>query len=190
MGGDTQIDSANDALHLAVEKAMSPAPSAQKVVLEERMKSLRISITNKIDTMETELSAEDVSKLPLATYTDMLNNTEKQLNDSFRELSKSIIDFMIDAEIQTTAADHETFHSTQEKRLVDLQLTIAKHTPKAPETPSKEHSPSTVPRRRTIEIERCKVPVFSGMSLITQSSRRGGRRWQHPTWTMITSWSR
>ena len=48
---DTQIDNANDVFHLVIESAKAPSLNSEQIMLEERMKSLQLSIVNKIDSV-------------------------------------------------------------------------------------------------------------------------------------------
>ena len=88
---------------------------------------------------------------------------KKQLNVTFRELSKSIINSTEDVNIQSVLDDHEKFHQTEEKRVVDLEIKVAKMASDVSGDANKEVPRSTRPRG--IEIEKCKVPTFSGRTI-------------------------
>ena len=130
------------------------------MLLEERLKSLQLSITNKIEKVSAELNSADVSELPVTTLSDMLSDVEQQLNQSHHDLSKSIVALLSD-NVPETISNHERFHQKNERVLVDLQLSIAKHAPVfKPETTALLNPAQTV--RRRVEIEKCKVPTFDG----------------------------
>ena len=157
---DIQIDIATETLHRADEASKSPADSTERLLLEERMKSLQLSITNKIEKVSDELNAANVSKLPVATLSSILNEVGQQLNQSHRELSKSIVALLSD-NVPETISNHEGFHQKIERVLVDLQLSLAKHTPESKPEPAVLQNPAQTARRR-VEIEKCKVPMFAG----------------------------
>ena len=77
------------------------------------MKSLKVSITNRIDAASKELSAETILASSHTAVTAILSNVEKQLNDSYRQLSKSIINSTSESST-AIVADHEQFYQIQE----------------------------------------------------------------------------
>ena len=126
---DEQIDIANDKLYLANEAARKPEVETQCLVLEERLKSLQIGIASKIDVVKRELTAENFSRATAISFAEMLADAENQLQDTHRNLSKAILSVKGD-NIPATIANHETFHQTQEKRIlsfddsVNLEFTV------------------------------------------------------------------
>ena len=162
---DLQIDIANDALHLAAENAKTPLATTERIILEERMKSLQLSISNKMDSISSAIdtAGTNSSHLPFDKYTTMLKDVDEQLNKTHRELSQSIIS-VSSTNVQQTVQEHEKFHRDNEKRLFDLQLSIAQKTPTLAPPANKQDNQVSTPRSR-IEIEKCKAPTFSGKTI-------------------------
>jgi hypothetical protein len=187
---DTQIDIANDALHLAIETAKAPRVGYELIMLEERLKSLQLSIGNKIDSITLALdSTGDVagaadsgtgtagsgaasgssagssvagcSMTSFSTYSVMLDEIGDQLNRTHRELSRSVVALMTE-NIPEAIANHEKFHQENEKRVIVLRVKLVKSMPTA-RTVVKEERASK-PHTR-IEIEKCKVPTFRGKTI-------------------------
>ena len=161
---DTQIDIANDALHLAIETAKAPKVGYELIMLEERLKSLQLSIGNKIDSITLALgSTGDVAGAADSGtgYSVMLDEVGDQLNRKHRELSRSVVALMTE-NIPEAIANHEKFHQENERRLIDLRVKLVKSLPTA-RTVIKEDRVSQ-PHTR-IEIEKCKVPTFSGKTI-------------------------
>ena len=152
---DEQIDIANDKLYLANEAARKPEVQTQCLVLEERLKSLQIGIASKIDAVAKELSAENFSSATTISFAEMLADAESQLHETHRNLSKAILSVKGD-NIAETIASHETLHRTQEKRILDIQVILAKRVPE----PAKEVVKESSVVRSRVEIEKCKVPTF------------------------------
>ena len=179
---DTQIDIANDALHLAIETAKAPKVGLELIMLEERLKSLQLSICNKIDSITMALgSTGDVAgAADSGTGTDgsgagfsvMLDEVGDQLNRKHRELSRSVVALMTE-NIPEAIANHERFHQENEKRLIDLRVKLVKSMPTA-RTVIKEERVSQ-PHTR-IEIEKCKVPTFSGKTIEYPEFKKSWRK--------------
>ena len=157
---DIQIDLANDKIHYASEAARKPEVTTELLILQERLHSLQVSIKSKIDAVSKELEVDDLSKLPVLAFTEMLAEAESQLQDTHRDLSKAILSLMSD-NIPEAVASHEQFHRNHEQRILQLQVILAKYT----QEPSAEGKKESAPTRSRVEIEKCKVPTFSGKTI-------------------------
>ena len=107
-----------------------------------------------------ELTADNFSSATAISFAEMLADAESQLQDTHRNLSKAILSVKGD-NIPETIASHEKFHQTQEKRILELQVILAKQVPE----PAKEIVRETSVLRYRDEIEKCKVPTFSGKTI-------------------------
>ena len=161
---DAQIDEANDVLHLAIESAKAPGLNSEQIMLEERMKSLQLSIINKIDSVTSAIGSLDAgaSVSTLNAYSAMLDDVGNQLNLTHRDMSSSVIAMMKD-NVPETVAVHEQFVQVNDKRILDLRMMIVKSMPAEP-TINSDHKPKLHSHPR-IEIEKCKVPTFSGKTI-------------------------
>ena len=178
---DNLCDKGNEIIH-HIETASDP-PSLQAdqktFILEEQMKSLQLSICNEIDILTSNTSVENLATPSHAVYTDMTTRVGNQLNGPFRDLSKSILD-LSGANLQDVVTNHEQFHQVQHKRLLDVQINLAKLAPSSTDlnsvaVPNAVSTGSVSTRTRTVEMEKCKAPTFSGMTITLNSSGVGTR---------------
>ena len=106
-----------------------------------------------------------------------LADAESQLHENHRNLSKAILSVKGD-NIAETIASHETFHRTQEKRILDIQVILAKRVPE----PAKEVVKESSVVRSRVEIEKCKVPTFSGKTIDYLEFKRSWQKVAGPYW--------
>ena len=177
---DMQIDIANDKLYLAKETAEKPEVNTTRLMLEERMKSLEISISSKLDVISKELAVADLSKFSVTGFADMLADAENQLHESHRDLSKSIIS-MMDENAPETIVSHEQFHRVHEKRIIELQVALARHSCSSGEIVKEvvKEAPSTKSR---VEIEKCKVLTFSGNTINYPEFKKSWKKFAGAYW--------
>ena len=174
---DEVIDQANDVLHAAEVNLKEPVLQIQqkKLILEQEMKALQSSISNKIDVLSKETGGEIMSLASHPVYTGIVADVNKQLRDTYKSLSKSIMDCSGD-KLEEVIENHGSFLADQEKRLLDVQMKLAKLTPST--APTTTESPQTsasvvVPRTRSIEMEKSRVPMFSGKTIEYPEFKRG-----------------
>ena len=167
---DDLLDKACDALHSAEQTHATSSLQSEQVVLVEQMTSLKVSITNRINAATREQSAETILASSHTAVTDVVGNVEKQLNDSYRQLSKTIINSTSDSSADIIA-EHELFYQTQEKRIIDLQLLLARRAPTSP-----IHSEQRTSGARSISIEKSQVPTFSGKTIDYPEFKKGWKK--------------
>ena len=162
---DGVLDQANAMLqNLEDQDNPPPLQHNQKVIIiEEQMKSLQLSITNRIDSLFS-LTEESITKEAHPTYSTMVADISNVLHTEFRELSTKIIASSGD-NLATVVKSLEEFRVSQEKRIVDVQIMLAKTTPKtASQTSNASTDSAQTDKRqgRSVELEKCKLPSFSG----------------------------
>ena len=171
---DTVLDEANVLLHAEADQlAPPPLQHNQKLnILEKQMRSLQVGIQNRIKNLLEQTSKENIPPASHPVLSAMVDEVGKQLSGEFRELSKQILDSSGN-KCEEVADGFEQFHQTQEKQILDIQLNLVKCAPTVNSlTPA---TPSIQPRSRSIEIEKVKVPVFSGNVIDYPEFKRG---WQ------------
>ena len=139
------------------------------------MKSLKINIMNRIDNLEKQTAESTISHATHPIFSTMVADVSKQLNGELRVLSKLIMDSSGEklSEVVNTS---EQFHQTQEKRILAIEFNLAKLAPTvAAVSTHSSTSASSTPHVRSIEMEKCKVPTFSGKTLEYPEFKRG---WQ------------
>lgn len=160
---DTALDKANITLQTLEEGDMPPPlqHNQKVIILEQQMNSLKLSITNRIDSLVS-LTEESITKEAHPTYTTMAVDISKVLQTDFRELYTQVV-ASSGNNLANVVKSLEEFRVSQEKRLIDVQLMLAKTTP-SPHTltNSSDSAPTDVRRGRSVEIEKCKLPSFSG----------------------------
>ena len=171
---DTVLDEANIIVHAEEEKLAPPSlQHKQKLaVLEKQMRSLQVGIQNRIKTLLEQTSREAISSASHTVFSTMVEEVGKQLGGEFRNLSKQIVDSSGEKFEQITD-EFEQFHQTQEKQILDIQLNLANNAPAV--NSATAAAPSVQPRSRSIEIEKVKVPEFSGKVIDYPEFKRG---WQ------------
>ena len=160
---DRLIDQANEVIHVVEESSRTPVPADQKeLILTQQMKTLRLSITNKITIIEEKIAARTVPPASYTTYKGMVTDISEQLRVPYRELSQNIMNCS-GLTLQQTLEEHETFYQTQEKRLLGVEVNLAEFAPVPVITPPVPSVISTDNRpRQNVKMEDCKAPVFNG----------------------------
>ena len=145
-------------------------------VLNKQMDSMKITITEDIDVLQTKTTVETLQSASHAVYTEMLSKVTSQLEASFKDLSASILS-LSGANSETVIDDHETFRKAQHKRLVDVQLNLAKLASQPATTlPTETSRPAG-----SVAYEKGKAPTFSGNTLDYPEFKRS---WQKLTATV------
>ena len=178
---DDLVDKAN-VIVLTVEDASKPPVlqvEQKTLILEEQMKSLQLSITNQVDILVQNTAGEAIPPASHAIYTGMTSDVKKQLNGAFRDLSKSLFDCS-GANLQAVLTNHEQFHQTQEKRILDVQINLARLASSSTVVVTSVASVST--RTRSVEMEKCKAPSFSGSTIDYPEFKRGWQKVAASAW--------
>jgi hypothetical protein len=87
----------------------------------EEMGFLQTSISKKLDLLATETVCESLPPSSHPIYTGMVVEVNKQLNEGFKDLSKSLNDCAGD-QMETIAGQHSRFTSDQEVSILEVQL--------------------------------------------------------------------
>ena len=90
----------------------------------------------------------------------MIEEVSAQLSDDYVEMSRSIL-LLSNEEVENTIPEYEEFKRSQKKRILDVQLKLAGLGNHA----SKVSSTITITSTRTVEMEKCKAPSFSGKTI-------------------------
>ena len=165
------------------EKSTAPSNAQQYSILTTKMSSLKIEIQNTIDVLTTETTVDSLSTGQCKIYTEMLSSVTTQLGDPYSKLVDSILP-LAGTDTATVHNGLEEFRQQQSKRLVDIQMKLAKLT-KDPEegTRSSHHgTTSTTMGRGAMEMAKCKPPSFSGKTIEYPEFKRSwtkvaGRAW-------------
>ena len=166
---DVLCDKATDIIH-ASESASEPPALTQGnklLILHKQMDSLKLSITNEIDALSTNTKDDKLSLASQAVFSDMTDKVASQLESSFNELSLSILNIS-GTDAARTIDEHENFKQTQQKRLLDVRVQLAKlavSAEKAAPAPAAPTQPTATVSSRSVEMEKCKAPTFSGRTI-------------------------
>ena len=167
---DAVLDEAKILLQSKEDQLAPPSlQHNQKVaVLEGQMRSLQLGIGNRIKTL-VKSSTEAIPPASHPVLSSMVEEVRKQLSGEFRELSKQILD-QSGEKCMDVADEFEKFHQAQEEQILEIQLNLAKSAPSTniPAAPS-------VRPRTSVELEKAKVPEFSGNVIDYPEFKRG---WQ------------
>ena len=137
-------------------------PTEQSLlIMQNQMASLQISITNGIDALTKETNVESINSASHDIYSSMIEGVSAQLSDDYVELSRSIL-LLSNEEVENTIAEHEEFKRLQQKRILDVRLKLAGLANHASKLSS---STITSTSTRTVEMEKCKAPSFSGKTI-------------------------
>ena len=175
---DLVLDAANELVHAEENRLAPPPPSLQHnqklALLEKQMRSLQVGIENRTKNLLEQTNKETIPPASHPAFSAMVDEVSKQLSGDFRELSKQILDSAGD-KCEAVAEEFERFHQAREQEIINIQVNLAKSTPPImPPTPDAP-TPSVQSRSRSIEIEKAKVPVFSGKVIDYPEFKRG---WQ------------
>ena len=157
---DTLLDEANNVIENVEESANPSLPTDKQLsLLQKKMVSMRLNIKNELDLLTTNTTIDTLDSSVHSSYSDMLSKLNEKLQSTFGELSSSILT-LTNADFETVATDHEDFRQEQQKRVLDLQFKLVKLS--KPTVSNTSSSATASGSTRTVEMEKCKAPTFSG----------------------------
>ena len=113
------------------------------------------------------LSNTDVEAISSPThviYTEMMNNASVHLDAPYNELSRAILNISL-SDTERVISEHESFPQSQQKRLVVVKVRLAQLAKDALEFTSPPTSCSRIHLTRSVEMEKCKAPIFTGRTI-------------------------
>ena len=166
---DTLADLAHEKIHASETPSESPSltPANQLLLLQKQMASLKVNITNELDALSTNTKDDKLSPASQAVFAEMTEKVQSQLDSAFSQLSLSILNIS-GTDTAKTIDEHETFKQTQQKRLLDVRVQLAKlaaNTEKAASASATPTQPAATVSSRSVEMEKCKAPTFSGRTI-------------------------
>ena len=171
---DELCDQAREILHLSEElnKPKTLNLDQQLVIASKQMDSLQANIMDEIEVLLSNTDVEAISSPTHVIYTEMMNNVAVQLDAPYNELSRAILNLSL-SDTETVISEHESFRQNQQKRLVVVKVRLAQLAKDASELTPPPASCSRTHSTRSVEMEKCKAPTFTGRTIDYPEFKRG-----------------
>ena len=181
---DDLCDIADDALQLVNPTPDPPVLSnkQQLAILQKKMSTLQLNVASELDALTSHTAVDTLNITSHKLYSDMLSSLSSQLGETYTSLSDSIIN-LSGADSVTFITQHEEFHHTLHKRLVDVRVNLARLAKDPAEQPPRISTTSAMMGTRAVEMEKCRAPTFSGKTLEYPEFKRSWNKVAAQVWT-------
>ena len=163
---DELCDEAREILHLAedLSRPKTLSPEQQLLIASKQMDSLQANISDEIEVLWSNTDVEVISSPTHAIYTEMMNNVSVQLDAPYNELSRAILNLSL-SDTEKVISEHELFRQNQQRRLVGVKVKLAQLAKNETDIKSPSMLASNTQATRSVEMEKCKAPTFSGRTI-------------------------